>query len=49
MVVKRRWMRNMLAESAAVKVHLPWERGLRREASIASRRNKSPEPVRRRA
>lgn len=49
MTVKRRWMRNVLTESAAVKVHLPWERGLRREASIALRRNKSPAPVRRRA
>lgn len=49
MVVKRRWMRNMLAESAVVKVRLPWERGLRREASIARRKDKSQEPMRRRA
>ncbi len=49
MAMKRRWMRNMLAESLAVKVRLPWERGLRREASIARRKDRSREQVRQRA
>lgn len=37
MKTERRWMKTLLAEAAACKTRMPWERGLRREALIARR------------
>jgi hypothetical protein len=37
MTTERRWMKPMLAEAAALKVRMPWERGLRRDAMITRR------------
>ncbi len=37
MKTDKRWIKNILTEAAACKVRMPWERGLRREAFIASR------------
>lgn len=33
----KRWMTPLLAEAAACKTKMPWERGLRREAFISRR------------
>ncbi len=33
-----RWMQSAIAEAASCTTKMPWERGLRREAFIASRR-----------
>jgi len=38
MKIKTRWMNGILAEAEACTVRMPWERGLRRQAFIASRR-----------
>ncbi|MBW7922787.1 MAG: hypothetical protein H3C51_11880 [Rubellimicrobium sp.] len=48
-MLKRRWMRAALAEATATRTHLPWARGLRRQAMIARRQKDHPEPIRRRA
>jgi hypothetical protein len=37
MTTERRWMASLIAASAACKVRMPWERGLRRQAMIARR------------
>lgn len=37
MKTERRWMKTLLAEAAACKTRMPWERGLRREALIIRR------------
>lgn len=37
MTTEKRWIKSMVAEAAACKVRMPWERGLRREAFIARR------------
>lgn len=42
MTNEKRWMKPMIAEAAACKVKMPWERGLRRQASIARRATAAP-------
>lgn len=37
MTTERRWMASLIAASAACKLRMPWERGLRRQAMIARR------------
>lgn len=34
---KTRWAENKIADAAACKTKMPWERGLRRQAMIADR------------
>lgn len=41
-----RWIAPLLAEAAACKTHMPWERGLRRAALIARRKSAAPQPPR---
>lgn len=38
MTKKNRWIQSTIAEADTCTVKMPWERGLRREAFIASRR-----------
>jgi hypothetical protein len=37
MSTERRWMKPMLQEAAALKLRMPWERGLRRQAMMSRR------------
>lgn len=43
-----RWMKSVLTDAAQGKMRMPWERGLRRQASIA-RRIAATQPVKRSA
>lgn len=45
MKTERRWMKSLLAEAAACKTRMPWERGLRRAAFIARRTAKPIPPM----
>ena len=38
MTKKTRWIESTIAEAKACKTKMPWERGLRRQALLASRR-----------
>ena len=38
MTTEKRWLKPLLAEAAACKTKMPWERGLRREAFINRRK-----------
>ena len=38
MKLKKRWMDGIIAEAETCNTRMPWERGLRRQAFIASRR-----------
>ena len=38
MKLKKRWMDGLIAEAEANTARMPWDRGLRRQAFIASRR-----------
>lgn len=38
MKIKTRWINGIIAEAETCTVKMPWERGLRRQAFIASRR-----------
>lgn len=49
MKTERRWMKSMIAEAAACKTRLPWERGLRRAAMIARRAAVATPPQRKTA
>jgi len=42
------WMKSVLTEAAQCKTRMPWERGLRRQATIA-RRIAAAQPVKRSA
>lgn len=44
-----RWIKPLLAQAAACKTKMPWERGLRRAATIARRADNDTRPVLRRA
>ncbi|SMY05924.1 hypothetical protein [Flavimaricola marinus] len=37
MTTEKRWIEPLLAEAAACKTKMPWERGLRRQAFISRR------------
>lgn len=38
MTIKKRWMDGIIAEADKCTARMPWERGLRRQAFIASRK-----------
>jgi hypothetical protein len=38
MAIKKRWMAGIIEEAGKCTTRMPWDRGLRREAFIASRR-----------
>lgn len=42
MSTEKRWIKPLLAEAAACKTKMPWERGLRRQAFISRRRLTEP-------
>ncbi|MCC7320892.1 MAG: hypothetical protein IT542_07935 [Rubellimicrobium sp.] len=46
---ERRWIRSTLAAAETSKVRMPWERGLRRAAMIARRKEQAAPPQRRSA
>jgi hypothetical protein len=46
MAIKTRWMTGVIEEADKCTTRMPWERGLRREAFIASRRAVEPLPYR---
>lgn len=43
--MSKRWMSKTLDEAAKVKVAMPWERGLRRQAMIARRLEEGRKPA----
>ncbi len=49
MKTERRWMKTLLADAAACKTKMPWERGIRREAFVVRRSAVAAAPLKRSA
>ena len=49
MKTEPRWMKSLLADAAACKTKMPWERGIRREAFIVRRTAVAVTPLKRTA